>query len=85
MQAITDGNMILVTFAGTPVCVGDTLLNHNGEPRVVKGGAAPRHAASSGRIYVKEASNIKPQDPGAFGGEYFPTVFGCKWVENNKG
>lgn len=52
---------------GTPAKQGETLPDFRGELHTLEGGRAPRHAASTGRVYTAE------------GGEYFPSVLGLHW------
>jgi len=58
-----------------PVKVGDTVISFRGDAAIVSGFEPPRHAASSGRIYVKASTSDR------FGAEYYPSVFDCEIVE----
>lgn len=50
------------------VNAGDSVTSFRGEPAVVKGGMPPHKPSSTGRVWVD-------------GGEFFPSVFGLKWVK----
>lgn len=50
------------------VDAGDPVWSFRGEQSVLIGGHPPRHAGSTGRVYVEG------------GGEYFPSVFGLIWL-----
>jgi len=53
---------------------GDTVTSRNGDAIVAEGvGHPPRHAGSSGRIWVVEKE---------WTGEYFPGVYGCEWYHD---
>jgi hypothetical protein len=58
----------LYNKAGDVVNVGDKLKTSRGEVHVVESLHPPRHAASSGHIATD-------------GGYYYPSVYGCKYVE----
>jgi hypothetical protein len=47
---------------------GASVTSFRGEPDVVKGGTPPHKPSSTGRVWVN-------------GGEFFPSVFGLKWVK----
>lgn len=55
---------------GVPVKVGDIVTDFRGDKDVVTGWASPRNSNSTGRIYVT-------------GGEFYPSVFGCVWIEDD--
>lgn len=57
---------------GTKVAIGDILTDHHGEAWKLIGAQPPRHAESTGRVYV-EALN-RP-----FAREFFPSVFNLVW------
>jgi len=60
--------MRLVNNEGVEIKIGDSVTSFRGENAVVKGMTEPHKAGSTGRIYTDA-------------GEYFPNVYGCKWVE----
>jgi len=69
-KAITHDNWTLVhSKTNEPVCIGDTLKTHRGDQYRITGGRPPHKPSSTGRVWVEG------------GGEYFPTVFNLKWVE----
>ena len=53
---------------------GDTLLDFRGEIATLLGGTPPHKPSSTGRVYVRDADGNKC--------EYFPSMFGLKWVRN---
>lgn len=57
---------------GAQLWAGDQ-LEKDGATVTVTGGAPPRHAASSGRIWIKAHPDFSTT-------EYFPHVFGCEWT-----
>ncbi len=60
---------------GEEVKTGDVAHDFRGEAAIVTGWAQPRHEGSTGRVYVKEMNEQ------GFTGEYYPSVYGLKWVE----
>jgi len=50
------------------VNAGASVVSFRGEPAVVKGGRPPHKPSSTGRVWVDC-------------GEFFPSVFGLKWVK----
>jgi hypothetical protein len=60
---------------GIEVKSGDVAHDFRGEAAIVTGWQEPRHSGSTGRVYVKEMG-----DKG-FTGEYYPSVYGMKWVD----
>lgn len=60
---------------GEPLNVGDKLTTFRGEECILTDATPPKHAASTGRVYVKD----NPNQP--YPGEYFPSVVGAKWVQ----
>jgi len=60
---------------GVEVNTGDIVHDFRGKAAYVTGWATPRHSGSTGRVYVKEMN-----DQG-FTGEYYPSVYGLKWVD----
>ena len=59
---------------GVEVKSGDVAHDFRGDAAIITGWQEPRHSGSTGRVYVKEMS-----DQG-FTGEYYPSVYGLKWV-----
>ncbi len=64
-----DGWTLVHEGTTRPACLGDTVTDFRGDKAELCGGHPPRHAASTGRVYV---------EPGA---EYFPSVFGLEWAK----
>lgn len=62
------GYKLIDRGTGREVKVGDILHTENGIPVTVAGFEAPRHVASSGRVYVKGPESQMTA-------EYFPHVF----------
>jgi len=60
---------------GNEVKTGDVAHDFRGEAAIVTGWASPKSPASTDRVYVRE---MKEQ---GFTGEYYPSVYGMKWVE----
>ena len=57
-----------------PVERGQRLYDFRGDPYVVVGGRAPRHAATSGKIFVHPVG--APDSVY----EYYPSVFNARWT-----
>ena len=55
---------------GKAAQVGDVLTDFRGDTSTLTGMREPQHAGSSGRVFTDE-------------GEFFPSVFGLKWVETS--
>lgn len=67
--------MILIhTKSGAPAHVGDKVWDHNGAAYRLRSWAPPRHAASTGRVYVT------PMYEG-YDREFFPGVVDCRFIE----
>lgn len=60
---------------GEIVNVGDIAHDFRGKAAIITGWALPKTYGSTGRVYIKEMN-----DQG-FTGEYYPSVYGMKWVE----
>jgi len=56
------------------VAEGDEVTDFRGDKAVVTGWDKPRHAGSTGRIYVRGYDHDYIQG-------YYPGVFDCTWVE----
>ena len=62
-----------------PACTGDSVTSFRGERAELRGGHPPRHAASTGRVWVFEDGD---RERGAdYAREYFPSVFGLEWAK----
>lgn len=61
-----------------PVNRGDAVVSGRGEHAIVAGGSPPHKPASTGRVYVREQSDI--DNNSEYSREYFPSVFGLEWV-----
>jgi hypothetical protein len=70
-NAITYDAWTLMHKDGTPACMGEMLETQSGEQYRITGGRPPHKPASTGRVWIEG------------GGEFFPSVFGLKWVETN--
>lgn len=57
---------------GRQVEVGDSVTGFRGEHATVVGWQEPRHAGSTGRVYVRE---------GTYESSYYPSVYNLKWKE----
>ena len=68
--------ILLHTETKRVVAVGDTLKTFRGEAVIVTGWEKPRHAGSTGRIYVRDAGI-----PHGLEMSFFPSVCGCEVVE----
>lgn len=60
---------------GIEVQSGDIAHDFRGKAAVVTGWELPKSEASTGRVYVKEMNEQ------GFSGEYYPSVYGMKWVD----
>lgn len=60
---------------GEEIKTGEVVHCFRGEAAIVTGWALPKSPASTGRVYVKEMNEQ------GFTGEYYPSVYGLKWVE----
>ena len=65
------GQACTLTHNGQPVTIGEILEDFRGDQYRITGGQAPHKASSSGKIYTDA-------------GNYYPTVFNCKWTPNNQ-
>lgn len=68
------GGWVLVDSDGRPALRGATVQNAKGETFILTGGMPPRHASSSGRVYLRDAR------AGALVGECYPGVIGHRWL-----
>ena len=73
---ITYNNQKLVRKDGTPAQIGDIYLTSRSESYELTGGRPPQHAASTGRVWVREAKNAPTR-------EFFPSVIGLRWEKFN--
>ncbi len=58
-----------------PVNYGDVTRTFRGNVVLVEGWAEPKHAGSTGRVYLKE------MEEHGCSGEYYPSVIDAHWVE----
>ena len=65
---------LIYESTGKEVQSGDIAHDFRGDAAVITGWQEPRHAGSTGRVYVKEM-----RDNG-FDAAYYPSVYGMKWV-----
>lgn len=68
---------------GAEVRAGDIATSFRGEQYVVQSVELPRHAGSTGRMYVTRLDS--ETDAPRYSSSYFPSVFGAKWVEQEIG
>jgi len=66
---------LIYETTGKPVNTGDVAHDFRGDAAIVTGWQEPRHSGSTGRVHVKEMNEQ------GFTGEYYPSVYGMKWVE----
>ena len=59
---------------GVEVKCGEVAFDFRGDPVYIEGWEEPRHAGSTGRVYVKEMN-----DSGCSCG-YYPSVIGAVWI-----
>lgn len=70
---ITDGAWALINEAtGAAVFRGEILADFRGDAGVIVGGRAPHKPSSTGRVHT------------ANGQEFFPSVYGLKWIKTNQ-
>ena len=64
------------------VKIGDTVISFRGEKFEVMNWSEPRHAGSSGRMYVKVLPNpdFSPIKGDYSARELFPSVFNCEFI-----
>ena len=67
----TPGTRLVSTISGLDINVGDEVEDFRGDWWTVKGWTAPRHPASSGRVYLSN---------GEWEHEYFPGVISAQIV-----
>jgi hypothetical protein len=72
-DAIVAPGWALVDLDGKPMHRGATVETFRGEVVVLTGGMPPRHAASSGRVYLRD-----PRRDGE--SEFYPGVVNLRWV-----
>lgn len=68
MKEVRKDGWVLKDKDGKVVVYGQKATSFRGEVHIVEGGRPPHHAGSTGRVYTDA-------------GEYFPSVFGMRWVE----
>lgn len=74
--------MKLLDKSGTEVLPGAQLSFLDGETVYLREAERPRHAASSGRVYVVETPEDVTSQDGAFRcASYFPHVFDLAWSD----
>lgn len=68
--------MMYLTYSKTQerVTVGDEVLTFRGEPVVVTGIELPKHAGSTGRVYVRSMDEHGTEEG------FYPSVIGAEWV-----
>jgi len=63
----------LVREGGESVSLDENVQSFRGDTSILKGGDAPHKPSSTGKVYVDDGSGRVSQ--------YFPSVFGLKYVE----
>lgn len=71
-----DGAWRLVHENGEPVVEDAIVEDFRGEKATVIGGSRPAHPGSTGRVSV-----LVSAARGGFVAEYYPSVYGLKWVK----
>lgn len=64
---------------GIPVKIGQIVTDFRGETAIVTGWQEPHKPSSSGRIYVKFTEDQQMSN------EYYPSVYGAEFKEENNG
>lgn len=64
---------LIDTSTDAPAIMGQTLTDFRGDTAVLTDARPPHKPSSSGFVYVR--------DEAGHSGEYYPSVFGLKWVE----
>lgn len=72
-QTVRKDGWVLVGADNIPVKAGIRVSSRD-QDYVLKGGRPPHKLGSTGRVYVTAQDRI-------FDSEFFPTVFGLKWVK----
>jgi hypothetical protein len=72
-QITKNGWKLIDEKTGATICKGDVRESFRGEMKTIAGGTPPHRPNSSGRIAIKTDD--------IFEAEFFPSVFGAKWVE----
>lgn len=67
MKAVKKDGWVLRYDSGAAVMYGQLARDFRGVVNVVEGGCPPQHPASTGRVWTDA-------------GDYFPSVYGMKWV-----
>lgn len=79
MKTVTrDGWTLVRAKSKLHVHHGESVASSRGELAMVAGGAPPKHAASTGRVYVIEAADHA--NGSDYCREYFPSVFNLEWI-----
>lgn len=60
---------------GEEVKTGEVVHDFRGKAAILTSWALPKSPASTGRVYIKEMNER------GLTGEYYPSVYGLKWVE----
>lgn len=73
----SQGYILVHAKTGEQAQDGNPVLSFRNERYFIRGGVAPHHLNSSGRVYVTK----KMTDDPAWAEEYFPSVFGLRWIK----
>jgi len=81
MTVERDGWTLVRSESKVTVSHGEALHSFRGrsDSYTIVGGHPPRHAASTGRVYVVEGSDLSNVSD-YYCREFFPSVFGLEWV-----
>jgi hypothetical protein len=80
---IVNGMILIDPQTNQPAQIGSTVVCFRGESFKLLGGAPPRHAGSTGRIYVRHLAN-RQSDNGyekEYETEFYPSVCSLKWAK----
>jgi hypothetical protein len=76
-MSYTDPRTLLVNSkTREPLNNGDKVLTFRGEPGTLQSFTPPKHAASTGRVYVK----LDEDADGRWPHEFFPSVIDAKFI-----
>jgi hypothetical protein len=80
MTVERDGWTLVRSESKAPVSPGEALHSFRGrsDRYTLAGGHPPKHAASTGRVYVVEGTDLA--NGSHYCREFFPSVFGLEWV-----
>lgn len=80
-KVIRDGECHLIDREGAHMRTGDCVTSFRGERYMLKGGRAPQHSGSTGKVWVVPVAQSTVGD--TMTQEYYPSVFGLSWKRDN--